>query len=102
LLYGGLHIPRGTYPAAATNECADLVPDSPALPDDIIQLRRDMLACLESLLKAEREIELPDGGEIDADVEAETADPGDEPWLLDTSNGIYPGECDVDHTEARA
>jgi len=54
------------------------------------------------LLKAERELEVPAGGRIEAEVEVETEDPDGEPWLLDTLNGIYPSEGDVDHVEAAA
>jgi len=87
---------------AATNDCVNSIPDSLPLPADIIQRRREILCHLEDLLKAEREIEIPAGGEIEADVEAETDDPDDEPWLLDTLNNIYPGECDVDHVAEAA
>jgi len=87
---------------AATNDCVNSIPDSLPLPEDIIQRRREILNHLEDLLKAEREIEIPAGGEIEADVEAETDDPDDEPWLLDTLNNIYPGECDVDHAAEAA
>mgnify|MGYP000871784867 FL=1 len=87
---------------AATEECVDLIPAGASLPEDIVRARRELLCRLEDLLKSEREIELPAGGEIESDVEAETDDPDGEPWLLDTLNGAYPGECDVDHVEVVA
>ncbi len=88
--------------AAATDECVAAVPEGLPLPEDIVQRRREVLSTLERLLKAERELEVPAGGRIEAEVEAETEDPDGEPWLLDTLNGIYPSEGDVDHVEAAA
>ena len=41
-------------------------------------------------MEAEDKIVVPDGGSEHPDIEAETEDPKDELWLLDTENGIYP------------
>jgi len=81
---------------AATKMFLDSVPENPALPEEIVLKRRKILSGLEDLFEAERNIVVPKGESLEADVDPETDDPDDEPWLLDTANKLYPNPDDID------
>ena len=66
------------------------------LPENVVSLRRKILACLDDLIRLEDDLEAPEGKEIYIDLEPETSDPDEESWLLDIQNDTIPSQEDVD------
>jgi hypothetical protein len=82
--------------AATTREFLHSISDSPALPEEVVSKRREILAGLVNLIQVENGLVVPEGESMEADVEPETEDPDDESWLLDTANRLYPSPDDID------
>ena len=62
------------------------------LPPEIIEQKKKAVSTLESLLKLEMGMDVPDAEEVESNVNPETENPDNEKWLLDTTHNVYPAE----------
>lgn len=88
---------------AETSRLIGELPDPPELPQEVLTLRAEIVADLEKLKEIENKLQMDlDRGHVDCKIEVDVETAHSYKWLLSTSEGVYPGDGDVDFVTIEA